>query len=174
MRDQRKAEEMAAQRVQLLSPLLAEGLDGAQAKLIKARICEQTGISERTLRRYLSQYRNDGFGGLKPKGKGRRQSEEAIPVNILEQAVLLRRQVPGRSITQIIQILEWEGLAEPGQIKRSTLQEKLAERGYSARHMRLYADTSVAARRYQKRYRNQLWHSDIKYGPWIVPRLGNM
>lgn len=166
MRDQRKAEEIAAQRMQLLSPLLAEGLDGAQARLIKARIFEETGISERSLRRYLAQYKDDGFSGLKPKGKGRRQSE-TIPANILEQAVLLRRQVPGRSISQIIQILEWEGLALPGQIKRSTLQEKLSERGYSARHMRMYADTGVAARRYQRKYRNQLWHSDLKYGPYL-------
>jgi hypothetical protein len=79
----------------------------------------------------------------------------------------LRRQVPSRSISQIIQILEWEGLAEPGQIKRSTLQEKLAERGYSARHMKLYAESGTAARRYQKKYRNQLWHSDLKYGPYL-------
>jgi len=166
MRDQRKAEEIAAQRMQLLSPLLAEGLDGAQARLIKTRICEETGISERSLRRYLVQYKDNGFSGLKPKSKGQRQSE-SIPLNILEQAILLRRQVLGRSITQIIQILEWEGLALPGQIKRSTLQEKLSERGYSARHMRLYADTGIAARRYQRKYRNQLWHSDLKFGPYL-------
>jgi putative transposase len=116
MKDQKKAEEMAVQRVQLLSPLLDDGIDAAQAKLIKKRICEETGISERTLRRYLAQYKNSGFSGLKPKGKERRTSE-AIPSNILEQAILLRRQVPGRSIAQIIQILEWEGLVQPGQIK---------------------------------------------------------
>ena len=167
MRDQKKAEDIASQRVQLLSPLLADGLDAAQARQIKAGICQQTGISERTLRRYLSQYRKAGFGGLKPKGKGQRQSEDAIPSNIMEQAILLRRQVPGRSIAQIIQILEWEELAQPGQIKRSTLQEKLAQRGYSSRHMRMYAETGIAARRFQKKYRNQLWHSDIKYGPYL-------
>ena len=166
MKDQKKADEVAEQRVQIISPLLAEGLDPAQARQIKARICQQTGLSERTLRRYLSQYRKEGFGGLKPQGKGWRR-EEAIPLNILEQAILLRRQVPSRSISQIIQILEWEGLVEPGQIKRSTLQEKLAKRGYSTRHMKLYADTGTAARRYQKKYRNQLWHSDIKYGPYL-------
>ncbi len=166
MKDQKKAEEMAVQRVQLLSPLLDDGIDAAQAKLIKKRICEEAGISERTLRRYLAQYKNSGFSGLKPRGKERMPSE-AIPINILEQAILLRRQVPGRSIAQIIQILEWEGLVQPGQIKRSTLQEKLSERGYSARHMRMYAETGVAARRYQKKYRNQLWHSDIKYGPYL-------
>ncbi len=167
MRDQKKAEEMATQRMQLLAPLLAEGLDAGKARQIKAQIQEQTGISERTLRRYLAQYKKDGFSGLKPKGKRNQRSEEAIPANILEQAILLRRQVPGRSISQIIQILEWEGLAEPGQIKRSTLQEKLSERGYSSRHMRMYADTGTAARRYQRKFRNQLWHSDIKYGPYL-------
>ena len=166
MRDQKKAEEIAVQRMQLLSPLLAEGLDAGKARQIKAQIQEQAGISERTLRRYLAQYQASGFSGLKPKGRGRKQ-KDAIPADILEQAILLRRQVPGRSISQIIQILEWEGIAQPGEIKRSTLQEKMAERGYSSRHMRLYADTGTAARRFQKKYRNQLWHSDIKYGPYL-------
>lgn len=167
MRDQKKAEEIASQRVQLLSPLLAQGLDPARERQIKAGICKQTGISERTLRRYLAQYKAEGFSGLKPKSKGRQSSEDAIPANILEQAILLRREVPGRSVSQIISILEWEGLVETGQIKRSTLQEKLAQRGYSSRHMRMYADSGVAARRFQKKYRNQLWHSDIKYGPYL-------
>jgi len=166
MRDQKKAEEIAVQRMQLLSPLLAEGLDAGKARQIKAQIQEQAGISERTLRRYLAQYQASGFSGLKPKGRGRKQ-KDAIPADILEQAILLRRQVPGRSISQIIQILEWEGIAQPGEIKRSTLQEKMAERGYSSRHMRLYADTGTAARRFQKNYRNQLWLSDIKYGPFL-------
>ena len=167
MRNQKKAEQIAEQRIQILSPLLEEGLDAAKTREIKVRICEQTGMSERTLRRYLAQYRNSGFVGLKPKGRGRKNTEEAIPSHLLEQAILLRRQVPGRSVSQIIQILEWEGLAEPGKIKRSTLQEKLAERGYSSRQMKLYTNTGVAARRYQQAYRNKLWHSDIKYGPYL-------
>lgn len=54
MKDQKKAEQVAADRVQLLAPLLTEGLDPAKAREIKHRICEQIGISERTLRRCLS------------------------------------------------------------------------------------------------------------------------
>ncbi len=171
MRNGKKAEEIAAQRVHMLAPLLTEGLDAGEARIIKARICEQNGISERTLRRYLEQYNKEGFSGLKPKGKVR-YSGETIPANILEQAILLRRQVPNRSVSQIIQILEWEGLVQPGQIKRSTLQERLAQKGYSSRHMRMYAATGVAARRYQRKYRNQLWHSDIKYGPYLPIGVG--
>lgn len=167
MKDQRKAEDIAAERVQLLSPLLADELDPAKAREMKVQICEQTGLSERTLRRYLAQYRAKGFDGLKPRGKGRKREKEAIPKELLEQAILLRREVPSRSVSQIIQILEWEEKALPGQIKRSTLQEKLTERGYSSRQMRMYTGTGVAARRFQKRHRNMLWQSDIKYGPFL-------
>ncbi|MFD1673189.1 DDE-type integrase/transposase/recombinase [Alicyclobacillus fodiniaquatilis] len=166
MKDSRKAEEIAANRVQMLSPLLVEGLDAGRARQIRAEICAQTGLSERTIRRYLAQYRKESFEGLKPRTKVY-QRPEAIPESLLEQAILLRREVPTRSISQIIQILEWEGHIKQGQIKRSTLQEKLAERGYSSRQMRMYAATGTAARRFQRRHRNELWQSDIKFGPYL-------
>lgn len=129
-----------------------------QSRELKAQLCLAHGISERTIRRYLEAYHQKGFTGLKPKGKGRKPTE-AIAPELLEQAILLRREVPGRSIAQIIQILKWEDKATPGELKRSTLQEKLAERGYSSRQMRMYAESDPAARRFQKRYRNQLWQS---------------
>jgi len=167
MGNHRKVEETAVQRFQLIAPLLEEGLDAGKAKQLKDQICKTSGLSERTIRRYLSQFRIEGFGGLKPKGKNSQTKSEAIPSPLLEQAILLRKEVPSRSVAQIIQILEWEGLTEPGQLKRSTLQEKLTEKGYSSRHMKLYSQSGVAARRFQKRNRNQLWQSDIKYGPYL-------
>ncbi|MFZ3100900.1 MAG: helix-turn-helix domain-containing protein [Desulfitobacteriaceae bacterium] len=90
MKNQNNAEKIAAERVQLLSPLLSEGLDPAKKREIKAHLCETHGISERTLRRYLEKYRQSGFVGLKPKGKGRTPTE-AIALELLEQAILLRR-----------------------------------------------------------------------------------
>ncbi|ARU60491.1 transposase [Tumebacillus avium] len=167
MKNDKKAEEIAVERMQLISPLLADGIDPGKAKELKKAICEQTGLSERTLRRYLSAYRAEGFAGLRPQGKGQRQTAEAITPYLLEQAILLRREVPSRSVAQIIQILEWEGLAKPGEIKRSTLQEKLMENGYSTRHMRLYSTSGLAARRFQHKQRNQLWQADIKFGPYL-------
>lgn len=167
MRDQKKAEETAVQRFQLIAPLLTEGIDSGKAKQLREHICETSGLSERTIRRYLSQYRENGFEGLRPKGKSKQDKGTGIPSHLLEQAILLRREAPSRSVAQIIQILEWEGLATPGQLKRSTLQEKLSEKGYSSHQMRLYSQSGVAARRFQKRHRNQLWQSDIKYGPYL-------
>ena len=159
MKDRKKAEEIATERLQLISPLLAEGLDPAKARQIRGQICTQAGISERTVRRYMARYLTNGFEGLKPDGKSSCR-EPAIPPQILDQAILLRREVPSRSVAQIIKILEWEERVQPGQIKRSTLQEKLAQRGYSTRHLKMYATSGIAARRYQQRHRNNLWHSD--------------
>lgn len=167
MKDHKKADEIAVERVQLLTPILAAGTDAGKIRETKAQICQQYGISERTLRRYLDQYKKQGFDGLRPKGKGQKNARAAIPEDVMEQAVLLRREVPSRSVSQIIRILEWEGLVAIGQLKRSTLQEKLSDLGYSTRHMKMYAGGGIAARRYQHKYRNQLWHSDIKYGPYL-------
>ena len=166
MKDMKKSEETAVNRFKLLSPLLAEGIDSAKLTQMKEEICSQAGISERTLRRYLEKYREDGFGGLKPKEKGKNIST-AISADILEQAIMLRREVPSRSVSQIIQILEWEQRIKPGEIKRSTLQEHLSLAGYSTRQMRIYRDTGIASRRFVKPNRNNLWYSDIKYGPYI-------
>lgn len=174
MSDTKKSEELAVQRFQLISPLLAEGLDAGKMRELRGEIAEAKGLSERTIRRYLAQFREGGFSGLKPQGRSSIRKTDAIPNHLLEQAILLRKEVPTRSVAQIIQILEWEGLAEPGQIKRSTLQEKLTEKGYSTRHMKLYSQAGIAARRFQKRHRNQLWQSDIKYGPYLPIGLKGM
>lgn len=44
MRDQKKAEGVALQLVQLLSQLWAESLDAVQTRQIKARICKETAF----------------------------------------------------------------------------------------------------------------------------------
>ena len=56
----------------------------------------------------------------------------------------------------------------PGFLKRTTLQDKLQEKGYSARQMKMYQQGGLAARRFQRRERGDLWHSDIKYGNFLT------
>ncbi|MDI9476095.1 MAG: helix-turn-helix domain-containing protein [Natronincolaceae bacterium] len=70
MKDERKAGEIAVERIKMLGPLLEQDHDKAKAAEKKREICERYGISERTLRRYLSEYRKNGFSGLKPKQTG--------------------------------------------------------------------------------------------------------
>jgi len=170
MRNSKKLEEIASQRFQLIAPLLSGDLDTARATEVKKQICETSGLSERTIRRYLGSYRELGLEGLKPMRKQAGLIKGALRNELLEEAILLRREAPQRSVRQIIQILEWEGRAKPGEIKRSTLQERLTERGYSSRQMRLYQSTAGAARRFQQSHRNKLWQSDYP-DFFIIPIL---
>jgi len=168
MTDKRKSEETAVNRHKIIAPILAameEKADAAKLVLLKNEAREQYGISRRTLKRWLDAYEQNGFEGLKPMKRSKRNASGAITEELISEVILLRREVPGRSISQIIEILEMEGHAPKGLLKRTTLQEKLQERGYSARQMKMYQNNGIAARRFQRKERGDLWHSDIKYGP---------
>ena len=88
-----------------------------------------------------------------------------IPIELIKEAITLKLEVPTRSVPQIIEILEMEGKVIPGFLKRSTLQDRLREEGYSTAQMKMYQTPGVAARRFARSERNALWQSDIKFGP---------
>ena len=164
--DKRRSEEIAANRLKLITPLLDSTLDKEKLNQLKGELCLQTGLSERTIRRYIQLYEEQGFEGLKPKNAGT-GGHSIIPEEVIQEAIALRREVPKRSINDIIKILEWEKVVEPGFLKRSTLQDQLTYRGYSSRQMKTYTESTTGARRFQKPWRNFLWQSDIKYGNFI-------
>lgn len=131
--------------------------------LNRQEICERNQISQRTLERYLSAYLSGGFDALKPQSKCP-EYKYKIPQELLDEAIQLRRELPSRSIPTIIKILELEGKAEPGFLKRTTLQDAMSRAGYSAAMMSLYNDKGYASQRFQRVHRHDLWQGDIKYG----------
>ena len=170
MKDRRKAEEIAVNRYKIIAPIVAameEKADAAKLVLLKNDACEQYGIHRRTLGRWLDAHREWSFEGLKPVDRSSCKPG-SIPEELISEAILLRREVPSRSVPQIIEILELEGKAPVGLLRRSTLQDKLQERGYSSRKMKMYQQGGLAARRFQRRERGDLWHSDIKYGNFLT------
>ncbi len=156
-------DEVATKRIEILSPLLFGEIDRAKRAQLIREISEREQISERTLRRWLFAYDHEGYQGLLPKSKHGGKAS-SVTEEIVDQAVMLRREVPTRSIRQIITILEMEGLVAPGEVKRSTLQDHLMKRGYGARQLSMYHSTGAgASRRFQRLHRNDLWQLDIKY-----------
>lgn len=109
-------EQTALDRFQLISPLLRSDLDDAARIHLRKKLAEENGITIRTLYRYEKAYREKQFAGLKPKDREKRRSQK-LPENfeeLLMEAVQLRKEVPERSVAQIISILEMEGIAHPG------------------------------------------------------------
>lgn len=163
-----KADEIAQARMEIISPLLETGIDKGKRKQLIALQCQKYGISIRSVERYLESYLKNGYKGLYPMKRTRRAKNGAVTDEILDMAVMLRREVPSRSVDTIIKILEMEEVVAEGELKRTTLQEKLSKLGYSARQMKMYSSNKgTAARRFSKKRRMQLVQSDIKYGPYL-------
>lgn len=160
-------EQQALIRYTLIAPLLDETLDPAKRSNLRRKIAEESQVSERSLYRYEAAYREKGFAGLKPAAAERSLSKK-LPENylkIVEQAIQLKKEVPRRSVVQIIFILEQENWAEPGVLKRSTLERYLYRAGFGVRQMQMYKDArESSSKRFCKPHRMMLLQGDIKYG----------
>jgi transposase InsO family protein len=162
-------EEIALERYRVISPILTameESTDKGKIGLLKSEACASAGISRKTLGRWLSRYAQNGFEGLKYQGAPG-EKKRIIPGELVKEAVLLRLEVPSRSVPQIIEILEMEGKVPVGFLKRSTLQDRLREEGYAKAQMKLYQKPGVASRHFARAERGDLWQADIKFGPYI-------
>ena len=161
-------DQEALHRFQLISPLLQTGLDDARRLQLRRTIADENNISVRTLYRYEKAFAEKQFAGLRPADREKHRSQ-SLPENfefLLEQAVQLRREVPERSVAQIIYILEAEGLVAPGILKRSTLERHIYRAGYGRNQMQMYKEArNSSSRRFCKPHRMMLVQGDIKYGP---------
>lgn len=170
-------EEVAAHRLKLISPLLEPELDPGRMIELKKTISETNHLSYRTISRYLQAYEEEGFSGLKPK-QGYSRKQNNFPESFqeaLEQAIILRRECPSRSVADLIRILEMEGLVKPGSLHRSTLQRHLQAKGFGASQVKLYTQKGATSRRFAKPHRMMLWQGDIKYGPYLpIGKNGQM
>lgn len=170
-------DEEALKRYQLIAPLLDEDLDEAKRRQLREEIATKHEISKRSLYRYEAKYREEAFGGLRPMNREKRRSQ-ALPENwdeIVGEAILLKREVPRRSVRQIIKILEIEGQALPGVIKASTLQRYLYNAGLGVKQMKRYTEKGESSsRRFCRPHRMELLQGDIKYGPDIRLRDGTL
>ena len=121
--------EEALRRYQIIAPLLEEGLAECEKRHIRLLIRDQEGISGRTLRRYMTTFKEHGFDGLLPRERKDKGSCNAITTEALKLAAKLRQELPSRSAERIQHILAREGYI----VARSTLERHLRLQGLSGR-----------------------------------------
>ena len=167
IKDKNWQEQQAFERYALIAPLLDETIDSAKRSQLRKELASKAELSERTLYRYEAAYHEKGFAGLKPLACERSLSKK-LPENyaeIVEQAIQLKKEVPKRSVEQIIFILEQENWAKPGTLKRSTLERYLYNAGFGVRQMQIYSEArKSSSKRFCKPHRMMLLQGDIKYG----------
>ena len=170
-------DEEALKRYGMIAPLLDPELDEGKRRQMREEAAERNGISKRTLYRYEKGCREEGFEGLRPAGRTKKR-RQGLPENfekIMEQAVQLKREVPKRSVRQIIKILELEGWAQPGVLKQSTMQRHLYDAGLGKKQMKRHAEKrETSSRRFCRPHRMELLQGDIKYGPDLRTTSGEL
>lgn len=153
-------------RYGVIAPMVVQPLArGEQARMLreiagreyKVPFSKKTKVGERALERWLSLYRKGGLEALKPKERSDSGSSRSMPDEVLEKAKALKREIPQRSVPQIITMLELAGEVEKGQLKQSTLRrqlgpaEKAAPRNIKPR------------RRFEAPCRNHTWQGDCHH-----------
>ena len=161
-------EDEALKRFEMIAPLLSPDLDPGARQGLRRRIADQNGLSAKTLKRYEQRYAKGGIKGLAPDERPSRGPEE-LPENfdqLLKEAIELRRELPSRSVSSIIRILELEGKVPAKTLKRSTLQRHMYQAGFGHEHMKQYIQIreSSIARRYCMPHRMMMLQADIKEG----------
>jgi transposase InsO family protein len=155
-------------RFAIIAPLLNENIDTFERRRLRAQILESSGLSERSLRRYIQAYQKNGYKSLADLPRSDKGSLRTMPEEAVDEAVKLRQELPSRSVRRIIQILEGEKIVKPGEVKRTSLNRHLIERGYGAAQLRATGKAVQPASRFERKRRNDLWQADIKYGCRVV------
>ena len=153
----------------LISPLLEPALTEVEASahrraLLATRTPDgQPVLSARTLRRWVEAYHTGGLEALQPRHRRDRGGEDRDPGRVGCRHCV-ERGIAHPQRAAILEILEQEGLLAPGAVPRATLDRHLRRVGVMTRRPRQLAR---GTRRFQKAHRNQLWQSDLKYGPYL-------
>lgn len=172
--------QKAVDRHDIIAPLVRMKDSGAPTSEITAlrkQLAEQYGFSVRELYRFEESYRKNQLQGLIPKTRKGVTLSDTNPnfEKALEEAIKLKRELPSRPVTVIIQILEEEGKVKEGELKRSTLQRYLYAEGFSREQMAMYMEPRQnTSRRFCKETRMELVQGDIKYGPKIPGENGTL
>jgi len=160
--------EKLLKRYEMIAPLLNENLDAFERRRIRAQIMESSGVSERSLRRYIQKYREKGYKGLVDAGRSNKGIPREIPEKAIDEAVKLRQELPSRSVRRIIEILEGEKIIKPGEVSRTSLNRHLIQRGYGASQLRADGKAAQPSSRFERKRRNDLFQADLKYGPKLT------
>jgi transposase InsO family protein len=162
----------AAFRYSVILPLLDSRLGKAERQVERARILAREWelpdgsfkrVAARTLRSWVKRYRQHGFDGLLDSSRATLGTCRAIPKEVLERAEKLRRELSSRSVPQIIDMLQEEGVGTESFSAR-TLSDQLNKRGAFKCKPNQERGTF---QRWEQEHANILWQADTGHGVWL-------
>jgi putative transposase len=122
-------------------------------------------VSVTTLRRYIKLYKQGGFDALRPEERSDKGVPRALEADVLQKAIALRQEQPGRTTPMIVELLQRDPqlkLEQP--LNAHTLTTHLRANGQTRR---ILARTSRTFRRFERDHPGSLWQGDAMVGPWL-------
>jgi len=169
-----KAEKIALFRYGVVASLVLEALPRGEltrrAQEIAARQYDIPNSSRRslsvdTLLEWALNYRKNGIAALAPKPRQDRGQARAITPETATLIERLKRENPHRTGTALLRELALAGEHNQAGLSASTLYRFLRARGLTERQLLLAKAT--AHKKYEAEYANQIWQSDMLFGPWV-------
>lgn len=171
--DHEKKLAWAQFRFSVIAPLVCRHIeDEGHRRALRAEILNQVyvtpdghhrRIGNRTLNDWLARYKKNGLEGLLDITRKTRGTCRAIPLETLQRAVALRREIPARSVKAIIRLLEAEDF-DVSKISKSTLNAQLNRLGVSKEKL---SSARGAYQRWEQKFANALWQADTSSGVWL-------
>src|SRR5215470_11244647 len=170
-----KAEKIALFRYGLIAPLVLETLPRGEltrrAQEIAARLYDiphstRRQVSVDTLLDWTLRYRRNGLPALSPKPRQDRGQARAVAPDTAALIERLKRENPHRTGAALLRELATASEAHQAGLSASTLYRFLRARGLTERQLLL--DKAAAHKKYEAQFANQIWQSDMLFGPWVA------
>src|SRR5438094_733241 len=169
-----KAEKVALFRYGLIAPLVLETLPRGEltrrAHELAARLYDiphstRRQVSVDTLLDWTLRYRRNGLAALSPKPRQDRGQTRAVAPETAALIERLKRENPHRTGAALLRELALANQSNQARLSASTLYRFLRVRGLTERQLLL--DKATAHKKYEAQFANQIWQSDMLFGPWV-------
>jgi transposase InsO family protein len=167
-----KAEKIALFRYGLIAPLILEQIPRGEltrrAEEIAARsydipFARRRAVAVDTLLHWAQRYRDGGFEALAPKTRRDRGQSRAITPQLANLIERLKRENPHRTGTTLLRELALGSGPDAPQVSAATLYRFLKQHGLTEQQLL----APPARKKFEAEFANQLWQSDMLFGPHI-------
>jgi putative transposase len=169
-----KPEKIALFRYGLIAPLILETLPRGEltrrAQEIASRAYDiphsrRRTVSIDTLLDWALRYRRTGLEGLTPQPRQDRGQARVVDPQTAALIERLKRDNPHRTGTSLLRQLASSQGQEQAPLSASTLYRFLRQHGLTT--PQLLAEPATARKKFEAQSANQIWQSDMLFGPWV-------